>query len=489
MIGENVGSYRIIRVLGEGGMGRVYLAEHSLIGKRAAVKVLLPQYSARPEIVNRFFNEARSSSLLKHPGVVDIYDFGRLPNNGSLFIIMEFLEGESLGARLQKTGRLANNLVIDIARQIANALATAHEHGIVHRDLKPDNIYFIRDSETRSGVRAKILDFGIAKLLDSASSSNSATKTGAILGTPTYMSPEQCRGISQIDHRSDIYSLGCVMFEMVSGRPPFTGEGAGDMIGAHIYQPPPSLTGVVPDPLAELIAQMLAKSPAERVQSMTDVVGALDHIGAAGPWRLHGSTMSLPSPAPALNESYSAATLKPRTTLGDAAGEVARAHRTAPSRRGMRLFVISAAATVVFGGGVIAWQLAGPPAATEPVDSIAPPNVAATVPAPAPPPPPVAAPRSVSVRLVSQPEGADVERDGVRVGKTPWTDEYPARNDEVVYILRAKGYRDYSVSVRRDRDVVVEKTLEKIGRKTETHAPVPAPARPKRVDVLDPFAH
>jgi serine/threonine-protein kinase len=235
VIGSTVGSYVIRRVLGEGGMGRVYLAEHQLIGKRAAIKVLLPQYSSQAEIVNRFFNEARASSMLKHPGVIDVYDFGRLPD-GSAYLMMEFLEGQSLAARL-RAGSLALELALDIARQVALALGAAHAHGIVHRDLKPDNVFLVPDTELRAGVRTKVLDFGIAKLTDDQGGGGAgATRTGAIIGTPTYMSPEQCRGAGKVDHRSDVYSLGCMLFEMLSGRPPFVAEGPGEVIAAHLLR-------------------------------------------------------------------------------------------------------------------------------------------------------------------------------------------------------------------------------------------------------------
>jgi hypothetical protein len=274
MIGETVGSYRIVRVLGEGGMGRVYVAEHPLIGKQAAVKILLPQYSANPDIINRFFNEARASSLLKHHSVVDIYDFGRLAN-GSAFIVMELLEGETLQARIQRERRIDIHILVDIARQVAGALGLAHGRGIVHRDLKPDNIFLVADRDTRSGLRAKILDFGIAKLIgDHPQGSNGGTRTGAIFGTPAYMSPEQCRGAKQVDHRSDIYSLGCVLLEMARGNPPYSGEGPGDLIAAHMSQEIPSLNDV-PEPVKGCVARMLAKQPEQRFQSMNEVEIAL----------------------------------------------------------------------------------------------------------------------------------------------------------------------------------------------------------------------
>src|SRR5439155_13113764 len=158
MLGFEVGSFRIVREIGQGAIGRVYLAEHILIGKRAAIKVLLPQYSTNTEIVERFVNEARAISLLKHPSVVDLYDYGTLAG-GSAYLLMEYLEGESLGARLKRE-RLRAPLLIDVAGQVAGALAAAHACGIVHRDWKPDNVFLVEDADLRHGLRAKVLDFG-----------------------------------------------------------------------------------------------------------------------------------------------------------------------------------------------------------------------------------------------------------------------------------------------------------------------------------------
>src|SRR5581483_5836860 len=217
MVGENVGNYRVLQQIGEGGMGVVYLAEHTVIGKKAALKMLLPAYCKSEAIVTRFFNEARATAKLQHPGLIEIYDFGH-HTDGSAYIVMEFLDGESLAALLKRKGPLDLQLVIELSRQIAGALQAAHAAGIVHRDLKPDNVFLIPSEELKCGLRAKVLDFGIAKLIDQGSPSQMKTRTGVLMGTPAYMSPEQCRGASRVDHRADIYSLGCMMFEMASGK-------------------------------------------------------------------------------------------------------------------------------------------------------------------------------------------------------------------------------------------------------------------------------
>ncbi len=276
MIGATVGKYRVIALIGEGGMGAVYRAEHTLIGKRAAIKVLRPELSANDEMVQRFFNEARAAARIEHPGIIDVYDFGR--HDGRAYLVMELLDGEPLSALLAR-GPLVPDDARRIARQIASALAAAHDASITHRDLKPDNVFLARDEAAVGGTRVKLLDFGIAKLTEADGSSSVETRTGAVMGTPVYMSPEQCRGTGEVDHRTDLYALGCILYEMLSGRPPFTARGAGELISAHLTERPRSLAQAAPRapaPMATLVDRLLAKTPSNRVQRARDVVAALD---------------------------------------------------------------------------------------------------------------------------------------------------------------------------------------------------------------------
>lgn len=277
MQGEVLGSYRIISKLGQGGMGAVYLAEHEKIGRKAAVKVLLPELSQKQEIVTRFFNEARASTAVAHPGIVQAFDFGFHTDNCA-YIIMELLSGEALDERLKRLHRLPEEDAVRIARQCASALHAAHTAGIIHRDLKPGNIFLCTDPEMEGGERAKILDFGVAKLTDTEQDSHFKTRTGSMLGTPVYMSPEQCRGAGAVDHRSDIYALGCVLFRMVCGRPPFHAEGLGEIIACHLREPPPSLRSIEPSvspQLDALVQRTLAKSPDNRFASMAELADVL----------------------------------------------------------------------------------------------------------------------------------------------------------------------------------------------------------------------
>ncbi|HTJ40479.1 MAG TPA: protein kinase [Kofleriaceae bacterium] len=312
-VGQTAGSYRIVDELGGGGMGMVYVAEHVLIGRRAAVKVLRPEYGHVPEVVERFFNEARATTSIRHPGIVEVFDFG-YTEDGHAFIVMELLDGVSLADHIVRNRRLAVATALVLARRIAGALAAAHARGVVHRDLKPDNIFLVADPDGGAVPQVKLLDFGIAKLGDDVS----RTHTGVVLGTPLYMSPEQCRGASACDHRSDLYSLGCVLFEMITGRPPFLGEGAGEVLAGHLTVQPPDLRGFVPTiaaPVAELCARLLAKEPAARPESATSLVAMFERVGVSA----SQPTVIAPSPprdpAPSL---VVVAPRRPRRWLGSA---------------------------------------------------------------------------------------------------------------------------------------------------------------------------
>jgi len=270
--GDNVGSYRIIGKIGQGGMGTVYRAVHVLLQRPAAIKLLNEDARAHRASAERFLIEARVASAIRHPGIVEVYDFA-YTDAGRSYIAMELLEGRTLARRIADGGPIDVAEALLIARRIAAALAVAHERGIVHRDLKPENIFLVADPEGGAIPGAKILDFGIAKV----SGSNGTLTQGSILGTPAYMSPEQCLGAETCDDRTDVYALGCVMFEMVAGRPPFRTTSSWEMLGAHLHQPVPRVEELarVSPPVAELIARMLAKTAAHR-PSAAEIRRALD---------------------------------------------------------------------------------------------------------------------------------------------------------------------------------------------------------------------
>jgi serine/threonine-protein kinase len=300
-------------------MGAVFLGEHTLLGRHAAIKVLLPELSSKRDSIDRFFNEARATTAISDPGIVQVFDFGFTADN-TAYIVMELLEGEQLNLRLQRLGALAPSDALRITRQVAGSLGAAHAMGIVHRDLKPENLYMIRDPEAPGGERPKILDFGIAKL-GAGVSDRLRTQTGAVLGTPVYMSPEQCNGAARIDHRADIYSLGCVLFHLLTGRPPFDLPGLGAIISAHLREPAPAPSSFVPLPpeIDELVLRCLAKPPDGRFATMLEMQLACDAILAritvGGAPTLAMPSASMPIVVPrTLNDA-------PRTTLSTSAGQ------------------------------------------------------------------------------------------------------------------------------------------------------------------------
>ena len=489
--GEVVGNYRIGDLVGTGGMGAVYRAEHVLLGKRAAVKVLLPERCASQEIIDRFFNEAKAASLIKDPGIVDIFDFGRLPD-GNAYIVMELLEGETLGDRLKRQKLLSPNHACSIARHVAGTLAAAHAHRIIHRDLKPDNVFLVKDPAMPRGERAKLLDFGIAKLNAGSQPSDLVkTETGRLMGTPYYMSPEQCRGAGKVDHRTDVYSLGCVLYQMLAGRPPFVLEGAGEILAAHIHIPPPSPRvhePSIPQSLERMTLKMLEKDPARRYQSMGDVVDALNEIVLK-----FSSDDELPEPSLSESDRFRPRAGSPRpftpqlvteaTTLNSTSGELRTDVTLDERRRGMRRFVpwMVAAALAVAAGAAMALAIhrtssdGGEPAAAgeEEADLAMPPESVKAAGLPeavedATPSGPIVRELGaaddeadmVNLLIMTQPDGATVyrEADGVRLGRTP----LPVKVrrglvGEAAFIVRRSGYRTerIAVPIAEDQEVLV----------------------------------
>jgi serine/threonine-protein kinase len=467
MLGETVGKYRIVRKIGEGGMGVVYLAEHALIGRRAAVKVLLPAYSHDVHVVSRFFNEARAIAGIKHPGLVDIYDFGTL-DDGSAFLVMEWLSGESLAERVQRKGRLRPNFAVEIGRQLAGAMAAAHTQQIVHRDLKPDNVYLVADADLPFATRVKVLDFGVAKVFGMPAGAP-RTHSQAVLGTPAYMSPEQCRGAGNVDRRSDIYALGCILFEMVTGQPPFVAEGMGEVFADHLRTPAPSprtLAPNVPVELAKIILRCLEKDPAARFQTMTQVADELSAQASNGPFAARPATphsfampdeetevdpgLALRLMAQGWGEESSTASghgeilAPPRkrkvSTLDSAASESVQTMPWAAKRHRFGVWLVGAGALAASAIGIVSIARRGPHAMRT-VSELGPHAAAsATIVTP----PIVVTPLGLRVRLSvdSHPRGAAVWRDHVNVGRTPFTEEMTPTSREIVYTLKLSGYDD-----------------------------------------------
>ena len=270
--------YRVDAVIGEGGMGRVYVGRHQVIEKQVAIKILHADLARDKEAVGRFVREARAASSIGNPHIIDISDFGETPD-GSTYFVMEYLEGPTLADLLDEQVVLPPELCIHLGRQMCAGLAAAHEQSIIHRDLKPDNIMIVDKGDSRGFV--KILDFGIAKV-SGPTSGTKLTIAGAVFGTPHYMSPEQAAG-TNVDHRADIYSLGILLYEMACGELPFDADNFMGILTQHMYRPPPSIRsrargGDCPPALEAIILRCLAKRPSARYPTMQDLGADLERV-------------------------------------------------------------------------------------------------------------------------------------------------------------------------------------------------------------------
>jgi serine/threonine-protein kinase len=524
VLGKTLGSYKVVSKLGEGGMGAVYTATHPLIGRKAAVKVLLPQFSHQKEIVERFFNEARAATLIKHAGIIDIFDFG-YADDGSAYIVMEFLDGESLTSRIQRYRQLRDQDVLRIARQMASALAAAHQAGIVHRDLKPDNIFLVPDAAVNGGERVKILDFGIAKLTGSGKEAISKTRTGTVMGSPQYMSPEQCRGAGDADARADIYAFGCVLYHMLCGRPPFDGTGAGEVMAKHIYEKPPPLSSYLrglPVEVERLVMRCLEKKPQDRLPSMEAVIASIDALtrgrfssGAAVP-AYRTPPMGLPPAVPGGGQlapteppgsdhrHYANPSTKPQgTTLQGSSGQLAAVPTRAPSGSRRPVVIAAASVLVAAAGAVVFLKVRSRDAPAESGgEQVAMSAPATPMPAPEPTPTPkpaaektekpaaapsapvspasAAATEKVTLEIESDPSADVQDSSGAVVGKTPFSVDLPRSSEHRVYLLSHSGYEPARVELAADKSRVERVVLreKKRGREHSTRRSRPTGAAP-----------
>ena len=283
LVGQKIGNYQITRILGEGGMGAVYLAENPKIESKVAIKILHPMHGMDPAIVKRFIGEARAVNRVGHPGIVRIHDFGEAEGVGT-YLIMEFVEGRVLREELKVRGKLPGVDVANILSQAAATLGEVHKKGIIHRDMKPENMFLVPDLALPGGVRVMILDFGIAKLNEEGHGMGSSTMTGVVFGSPNYMSHEQCCDTKNVDIRTDIYSLGVIGYELLTGHIPYKAESLGDLVRKQLMEvpPPPSLSN--PDctaALDQVVLKALCVEPDKRFQNMDDLVTAI-HLALDG---------------------------------------------------------------------------------------------------------------------------------------------------------------------------------------------------------------
>ncbi len=447
LIGRTIGNYVVRKKVGQGGMGAVYLAEHPRIGRQVAIKVLLPELSKNPQVVQRFFTEAKSSSEIRNQHIIDILDFGEL-SDGLSYIIMEWLEGQSLRDAL-RAGKFDLDRAVHIAIGIGRALGSAHARGIVHRDLKPDNIFLIPRGDDPDFV--KVLDFGIAKLMQQEESAHDIkTQTGALIGTPAYMSPEQCRG-QAVDQRTDIYALGVIMYNMFTGKQPFIAEGLGELLLAHMTQVPTALRQIepeIPEVLEHCVAHALEKDPGARYQRIEELLVELGDTSAQaalgdGPpvVRRHGST----GPQPTFRGG----------------GNTNNATKLSQARRGSALFLGIGAAVLLGSAAFIVPKLLhghpDTPPIVIPLDNAEPKTDPKIVPKSDPKSDPHPA-TSVHLIIHTEPATALITVDDAPVSN-PFTGSFPKSDVRHHVMARATGYQNQAQWLAFDTDHELTMTL------------------------------
>ncbi|HVV16389.1 MAG TPA: protein kinase [Polyangia bacterium] len=410
------GKYRLVRVIGEGAMGRVYEAQHAIVGRRFAVKVLQAELAREPALLERFHREARAAGALESENLASIVDFGHT-GDGLPYIVMELLVGEDLSKLIEREGPLPVARVVALGVQTCRGLAAAHNAGIVHRDLKPANLFVTRRGDGSDLV--KILDFGIAKLESAAEAQLlNLTRTGSTMGTPLYMSPEQARGEKELDHRADIYATAVILYEALSGRMPHQGDSYNALLHHILTQPAPPLTALRPDvpaAVAEAIHAALSPNRDERPQSAMELARALSGYAAdvTPPYLRRSPTAVMPAATTMLLQAEPAPEPEARPRPADTV-------KPAPRRR----WPVS----VAVGGAVsLAALLAILIAVLTPARQPSPPPAALTEPAaPAddPIPPPAAPPPK------EQPPGPSPATETLVAPRAPTADHLPAADDK-----------------------------------------------------------
>ncbi len=455
------GRYIIEAILGEGGMGVVYRASHRVIGKRVAVKVLRDDMAKDGEMTARFLQEARAASAIGNPHIVDVSDFGQLPD-GATYFVMEYLDGRSLGSVLSEHKEpWPIPRIVRIARQIAQALGAAHEANIVHRDLKPDNVMLVSRGEDHDFV--KILDFGIAKV---GSNATTKTKAGAVFGTPHYMSPEQAAG-TQVDSRTDIYALGIILYEMAAGRVPFDADNFMGILTQHMYKAPVPIRALVPEVsvspgLEAIVLKCLSKKPEGRYPTMLELREDLERLErnqlplAVNEMMDRSGGFNVPA-----DYFRSSKMLVPVPAMPEVAG--------LPRRSRWPMF--AAISALALGVGIGTAVIIARSQTTNAQPSAAPSQSATLVPSSSPTsnvliPPSAKAAHVKPVVVAVTPAGALVSRDGASLGTSPVALSL-ADGEEATIVVALDGYKSETVKVT-NRLPKIEVAL------TRTGSPVPS---------------
>ncbi len=473
--GQFAGEYKMLRRIGAGGFGAVYEAEHPILKRKAAVKVLHQSRTLDESAVRRFISEAQTATQLRHRHIVDIFSFGKLPG-GQHFYVMDLLDGAPLDRYLAEQKRLTPEVALPLLRPVAEALDALHARGIVHRDVKPPNIFLAWESSGE--VIPKLLDFGLVKLLSDA---EVHTASGVPMGTPYYMSPEQCRG-EKIDARADVYSLGVICHELLSGRPPFSGDTPAAVLVAHLVQPPPRLSEAtsLPAALDEPILHMLAKDSAARPPSAGAAIAEFEQVARAAGFEIPAGFLHLPRPSapPSERDSW---------VSGEVGGRSGpRLTRVGALRSGWLLALGGAVVLGALVGVTLLLQRSstGTPAAALSVSAAAPaPAAAATSafePASATSTPKAApAVSRVALTLRGAPPGASVVLGNEELGKTPGPVWLPLGKEPLSLRVVASGYESKTIKVVPDATSELVVTMTKAARG--------GPKRSSPADLENPF--
>ncbi|HEU5074639.1 MAG TPA: protein kinase [Polyangiaceae bacterium] len=348
------GKYRIIRLLGEGGMGAVYEGENTRIHRRVAIKVLHAGVAANGDAVARFEREAQAAGRIGSEHIVEVLDLGQLAD-GERYMVMEFMDGESLSSRIHQSGRLTAAQVYPIALQMLEGLGAAHSAGIIHRDLKPDNVYLVRNKKGQTDF-VKLLDFGISKF-NAMGGEFSMTRTGAVMGTPYYMAPEQAKGAKDIDTRVDIYAAGVILYEAVSGQVPFNADTFNELIFKIVLESPPPVEQVAPglDPgFAAIISKAMARDLNERFASCAEFLAALNAWAQSNPTPVHQAAPAAqvaPVVARAVSAPGAAVDVRTKGAWSNTQGDAAVTPPAPAKKQTGLILAIAAGLLLVLGGG------------------------------------------------------------------------------------------------------------------------------------------